>query len=421
MTAFLKFFELLFSTDFMPHVYCLREPAIIALHAISDGLIALSYFLIPVALIRLVQGRRDLAFRREFLLFGLFILACGGTHILGIVTLWHPVYRLDGLLKAVTALASLGTALLLWRLIPLAVALPGPAQFERELSERRRAEEEVRNLNAELESRVRERTAEMESAHASMTEFAAALDNTHTIIQSFDGTILYWNSGAEAMYGWSKQEALGSKSHELLNTELPVPLEKIQAELLARGEWSGEFRQSRRDGSEIWIAGHWTLRRDAGGNPVSVAKVNNDITELRRSRDALRISEATVRSLFDNASQGILTADRAGRIVDANSTAQLLFGYGLAELTGLQVEMLLPESFRDRHVAHRVGYAAHPHARPMGQGMDLVARRKDGSEFPVEISLSFVAEQAGDGLAMAFISDITQPQASQPGTGKSDR
>jgi PAS domain S-box-containing protein len=414
MTTILRFFEQLFGADFMPHVYCLREPAIIALHAVSDGLIAVSYFLIPVALMVLVRRRKDLAFRREFLLFGVFILACGATHILGIVTLWHPMYRLEGVVKAVTALASLGTAFLLWRLIPVAVALPGPAQFERELSERRRAEEQVGKLNAELESRVRERTAQMESAHAQMAEFAAALDKTQVIIQKFDGTITYWNSGAQAMYGWSKEDALGQRSHELLNTELPQPLEVIQAELLARGEWSGEFRQRRGDGSEIWVASHWALNRDGEGKPVSVAKVNNDITELRRSRDALRISEATARSLYDNASQGILTADRAGRIVEANPAAQLLFGYRHAELIGAQVEMLLPEAFRSRHVAHRACYTAEPHARVMGQGMDLVARRKDGSEFPVEISLSFVAVDASDGLAMAFISDITsREQASQ--------
>ena len=107
----LEFFRQLFSTDFMPHVYCLREPALIALHTISDGLIALAYFLIPVALIILFRRRRDLAFRWAYFLFAIFILACGTGHILGIVTLWHPVYRLEGLVKALTAFASVATAI----------------------------------------------------------------------------------------------------------------------------------------------------------------------------------------------------------------------------------------------------------------------------------------------------------------------
>ncbi|HMF78150.1 MAG TPA: PAS domain S-box protein [Bryobacteraceae bacterium] len=413
-----EFFRRLFSTDFMPDVYCLRDPAIVALHAISDGLIALAYFVIPAALILLVRRRRDLAFRWVYVLFGAFILACGATHVLNIITLWSPAYRLEGTLKAFTALVSMATAALLWRLVPVAVALPGPEEFRREIAERRRAEEEATRLNAELENRVAERTLQLESANAKLAEFAATLDKTQTIVQKLDGTILYWNSGAESTYGWPREEALGRKSHELLEAAFPLPLAEIQAELLKTGSWNGEFVQRRRDGSSIWVASTWALHRNLQGEPISVANVNNDITELKHANEALRASEATARSLFENASQGILTADRAGRIVDANAMAQGLFGYTRAELTGALVEMLLPESFRARHTGHRAAYAQNPHARPMGQGMDLVGRRKDGSEFPVEISLSFVAEHRSGGLAMAFVSDITaRKQANQEREG----
>jgi PAS domain S-box-containing protein len=103
--------------------------------------------------------------------------------------------------------------------------------------------------------------------------------------------------------------------------------------------------------------------------------------------------------------------------VDANAMMEALFGYSHAELIGAPVETLLPESLRAPHIGHRAGYALQPHSRPMGRGMDLVARRKDGSEFPVEISLSYVAEHQG-GLAMAFVSDITaRKQASQEREG----
>lgn len=395
-----EFFHLLFSTQFMPHVYCLREPALIALHAISDGLIALSYFLIPLALILLVRRRHDLVFRWAYLLFGVFILACGATHTLSVVTLWHPFYWLEGALKAITALLSLATAVLLLRLLPLAAALPGPAQL-------RHAEDQVRKLNAELEIRVRERTAQLESANTQLAEFAASLDKTQTIIQKLDGTILYWNTGAESMYGWSRDEALGRKSHELLRTELPQPLSEMQAELLKRGSWSGEFRQQCRNGTSIWVASYWALHRDAAGKPVSVVKVNNDITELKRAHEALRTSEATAHSLFENAGQGILTVDQTGLITDANAMAQGLFGYNRTELIGAPVEMLLPENLHIQHVAHRSSFPSNPHSRPKGQGMDLMAHRKDGSDFPVQISLSFVAEHPSGGLAMAFISDIS--------------
>lgn len=139
---------------------------------------------------------------------------------------------------------------------------------------------------------------------------------------------------------------------------------------------------------------------------------------MRRRRkkieDALRASEATARSFFENASPGILTADREGRIVDANAMALGLFGYSRAELIGSPVDMLLPEGLRARHSGHRDSYAQRPHARPMGLGLDLVGLRRNGSEFPLEISLSFVPEHPTGGLVIAYISDITaRKQAEQ--------
>jgi PAS domain S-box-containing protein len=390
----------------MPHVYCLRDPVLVALHATSDSLIALSYLLIPLALIILVRPRQDLAFRSAYILFGVFILACGATHILGVVTLWHPVYRLEGIVKAVTAVASAGTAVLLFRLLPKAAELRAPAEWKQELADRRRAEEEIRTLNAELEQRVRERTLQLEAANRNLAEFAATLDKAQVIVQRLDGTILFWNSGAESLYGWPRQEAVGRKSHELLESEFPQPLEEIQAALLEHGTWTGEFQQTCRDGSAIWVASTWALHRNAEGEPMSVVKVNNDITALKRTSEALRTSEATVRSLFENASQGILTVDREGRIVDANAMMQKLFGYEHSELIGASVEMLVPESLRSRHIRHRANYVLKPDVRPLGIGLDLVAHRKDGSEFPVEISLSYVADSQKP-LAMAFVSDIS--------------
>src|ERR1700678_4139212 len=156
--AMLEFFRHLLESDFMPHGYCFGwKPDILWLHVTSDALIALSYFLIPFTLIYLLRARRDLDFGWMAGLFGIFILSCGTTHILGIVTLWHPVYRLEGVVKAITALASLPTAILLMWLVPQAIALPSPRQL-------RAANEEVLRLNQELERRVEERTAAMTEA-----------------------------------------------------------------------------------------------------------------------------------------------------------------------------------------------------------------------------------------------------------------
>lgn len=243
-----------------------------------------------------------------------------------------------------------------------------------------------------------------------LSEYAATLDKAQVMIQKVDGSILYWNSGAELMYGWSKEEALGRKSYELLKTEYPRPFEEIHKELLKYGSWSGECRQLCRDGSHIWVATYLAVHRDAEGSPISVVRVNNDITALKHTTKELEISQATALSLFENAAQGILTVDDSGCVVDVNAMLQSLFGYSRGELIGKSVELLLPESVSSAHIWHRAQYASNPHSRPMGQDRNLMARHKDGSEFPVEISLSYVKTHVGGGLAMAFVSDITARQ-----------
>jgi two-component sensor histidine kinase len=168
--------EMLTSENFMPHGMCfLWRPDLLWLHAASDAAIALAYYSIPFALVSFVLRRRDLAFPGVFLLFGAFILACGTTHLMGIWTLWNPDYWLDGGIKAATAVISLLSAVIVWRVMPLALALPSPAQLEQanralsgEIEERLRAEDNVRELNRELESRVAARTADLEAANAKL-------------------------------------------------------------------------------------------------------------------------------------------------------------------------------------------------------------------------------------------------------------
>jgi len=126
------FWHFLLSSDgFLPHGSCLLwTPALLWLWVIADSLIALAYYSIPLALLYFAYKREDLAFHWMFLMFGAFIFLCGTTHALGVWTLWHPIYWLEGIIKALTAGVSVATAWLLWPLIPKALALPGPTQWE---------------------------------------------------------------------------------------------------------------------------------------------------------------------------------------------------------------------------------------------------------------------------------------------------
>ena len=169
----------LFSSDtFMPHGMCFNwQPEVIWLHVISDAAIAIAYYSIPFSLMYFISRRRDLEFRYMFLLFGIFILACGTTHLMGIWTIWNPDYAADGIVKAVTAIASVGTALMVWRAMPEALSLPSPAQLReansaltKQVHERMQAEEKVRQLNADLERRVTERTSALEKANKELSQ-----------------------------------------------------------------------------------------------------------------------------------------------------------------------------------------------------------------------------------------------------------
>ncbi len=118
-------------------------------------------------------------------------------------------------------------------------------------------------------------------------------------------------------------------------------------------------------------------------------------------------TEAGFRALFEYATVGILVINVEGCICLANSFIEKLFGYSKAELIGQQLEILMPESFRQKHVQHRINYFDAPKARPMGIGMNLLARKKNGDEFPVEISLGHYPMESGE-MAVAFVSDITE-------------
>jgi len=152
----------LFSTDFLPHGHCyFWKPSLIALHVISDGLITLSYYSIPVFLLVFVHKKRDIPFHWIFLMFGAFILACGTTHAMEIWTLWYPAYWLSGLVKAGTAAISLATAAALVPLIPQALALRSPAELE---AANRALEEEIRERMRTEEKLAESRDKALEAA-----------------------------------------------------------------------------------------------------------------------------------------------------------------------------------------------------------------------------------------------------------------
>jgi PAS domain S-box-containing protein len=170
------------------------------------------------------------------------------------------------------------------------------ALFASTSARRRSAERALKEARDHLDAKVRERTAELEAAHArvlaqaeALREQAELLDLTHDTIFVRDtrDVIRYWNRGAEELYGWTPAEANGRMTHDLMRTVLPASLEEITAHVVREGRWEGELVHTKRDGSQVVVASRWSLLRDSAGQPIGILETNNDITARKRAEHEL--------------------------------------------------------------------------------------------------------------------------------------
>jgi PAS domain S-box-containing protein len=233
------------------------------------------------------------------------------------------------------------------------------------------------------------------------------------VIVDSSGRIVLVNRQTEAMFGYERGELIARR----IETLLPDRFRERHVE--HRTGYITDPR-TRPMGVGLELAGR---RKDGREFPVDISlsaietqdgllatAFIRDIGERRVVEDLRVRSEERFASLLESAPDAVVIADSDGKIVLVNAQTEMLFGYEREELFGQPVEVLLPESVRQRHVAHRVGYLADPQTRPMGIGLSLAGRRKDRSEFPVDISLSAI--QTGDTrLLAAFVRDITERQA----------
>ena len=389
----MDFFRQLFGPgDFMPHGYCyLWNPALVWLNVISDSLIAVSYFTIPFTLLWFVRKRRDIPFGFVFILFGTFIVACGSTHVMEVWNLWHSEYWLAGFLKAITAIASITTAIVIARLLPQALDIPSAAEW--------------RSANAALENEIQERReleVSLRASAASFSEQSEMLELIHDAIfvRDLQNQIVYWNRSAERLYGWTKEEVHAHTAHGLLQTVFPYEMHLIEAAVLEKGYWEGELKHQTRDGRTVTVSSRWALRKGDNGEPIGVLESNRDITKLKNE-------EKRFENLLEAAPDAIIIVNGAGIIQIINAQTEKMFGYLRGELLGMPVEILVPHSLHARHAGHREAYSHAPQPRSMGAGLNLHGRRKDGTEFPVEISLSPI-DTAGGTLISSSIRDVTE-------------
>ena len=257
---------------------------------------------------------------------------------------------------------------------------------------RRKSAEQERDRQAAV---TREQAALLELAHDSI------------IVRDLENRITFWNRGAEEKYGWKREEAVGQLAHSFLQTQFSEPLEAIEETLRRNRYWEGEVVHTAKNGRRMVVASRRVVQCDAAGNPAAILEINNDITDRKRAEEALRRSEERLRALFEFSPDAIVVTDREGRIREVNAQVERFFGYGRSELAGQAIEVLIPDRFRSAHPKHRADYAAQPRVRAMGAGLELYGRRKDGSEFPVDIMLGPI-EGAEDPLVLGVIRDLSQ-------------
>ena len=254
----------------------------------------------------------------------------------------------------------------------------------------------LRTLVEQLEDAVRRANQLAEVAEEREERMRAVLDSVADAIITFDetGRIETVNPTTERMFGMSAAALVGQA--------LGVLLVERSHSALAIGTRS-ELAGRRGDGS-IFPLELAVSEMRLGGRRLSIASVR-DITERKQA-------DAKFRGLLESAPDAIVTVNREGRIALVNTQAERLFGYDRSDMLGQQVEILLPERARAAHVRHRPRYLRAPTIRAMAGALELVARRKDGSEFPVEISLSPLQSEDGI-LTTSVIRDITERKQAQ--------
>jgi PAS domain S-box-containing protein len=245
---------------------------------------------------------------------------------------------------------------------------------------------------------------------------------------TLSGIITTWNAAATRIFGYELREIIGKPVSILA---WPGEEERVEVflETLRRGERVDHTEVSRKhkNGARIIVSLSLSPIVDANGTIIGIAKIARDITERKAVAGALEASNLRVnllteqeanaraetfaerrfRALIEHAPDAILQVDATGAILIANRTAETMFGYTCEELMGHGIDMLVPEANRPGHAAHRKAFASAGLARPMGLGLELFARRKDGSRLPVEISLSPMETESGIHVT-AVIRDVTE-------------
>ena len=322
--------KLFSSHDLLPHGFCYQwKPALIWLHAMSDILIALAYFLIPLALIYFVRRRLDLPFSWMFVCFGVFIAACGATHVMEVWTLWVPAYWLAGGVKVITAIASVPTALFLVNLMPKLLSLPSP--------------HEMTAANEELSRRA----AALSKTEERFRQMADNIQEIFWILDPQTKEVSYVSPAFEQICElpldslYSNPTSYRELIHHQDRPRVLAELEKLES----TNRFDEEFRIVCPSGAVKWIRAIGFTAKDPAGTVTTLVGTAQEITARKELEVVTRESEDRYRDLVEHSTDLICTHDLEGRLLSVNELPAKLLGYSREELLNKPMrDFLLPDA-----------------------------------------------------------------------------
>ncbi len=390
-----NFIQRFFGTDdFMPHGMCfLWRPDMIAAHVISDVVIAVSYFSIPVFLYYFARRRAGMANIWVLHLFAAFILLCGLTHVMGVVVLWFPEYGTQAIIKILTAIISAITAILVWFLLPTLMAIPSPGELKKA------------NERLDLFKRVLE---------------AAQLGVLINKTRNYGGEIIYCNPFYADMTGVAQEEIIGSNIDEFTDRLFKYETLGALYEGLSKGTGAKAVATTTPPNAEAFQNEvSMAPVADEGGEQTHWVSFNVDVTERIKSEDAVRDSEELFRAAFESTPQGFALLKTDGEWIRINQALCDMLGYTEDELRTLH--------FRDiTHFEDVDNDADDIRSLLAGDSESYSVEkryfRKDGTTFPAQVSVSLVRDRDEEPLRFVVqLFDLTEIKQARIAIKQSER
>ncbi len=321
--------DILGINNFIPHGYCLNwSPSLLWLHVISDTLITLSYYFIPLIVVNFIRQRKDIRYQWLILMSCLFIVACGTTHFLSIITIWIPLYWLDGFVKALTAIISFITAVVMMRVIPEALQLPSTiSRLRAEINKRKRAQISEKRALKLLQEREEQLRLVLEGAELGFWDWNIVTGEVRR------------NERWAKMLGYSYEEIQNTTqqwTHFIHPDDRAKAWQSISDALEGQFAHKVEYRMICKDGSIKWILDQANVaQRDANGKPTRMCGTHIDITERKQAEINLHIAA----TIFES-QEGMFVTNADSIILQVNHAFTEITGFAPEEVINKKPNVL---------------------------------------------------------------------------------